>query len=92
MSTFKCNACGGTYTDPQTDGVRYFHACAPIVVKPAEGEPGTPGFVPAVYGPRPDHRDENVVVELDRTDPENPKYLPPKARSEGLGRAEHKPE
>jgi hypothetical protein len=91
MPTYKCNGCGGTYDDPQSDGVRYFHACAPIVVKPAEGDPTKPGFVPAVYGPRPDHRDENVVVELDRTDPESPKHLPPTARTEGPGRTELKP-
>jgi hypothetical protein len=88
MAQFKCNACGGTYTDPQADGARYFHACAPIVVSPAVGDPTKPSFVAAVYGPRPGARDENVVLAVDRTDPENPKQLEPAPKAEGAGRTE----
>ena len=32
MGRWACPACHGTYTDPQADGSRYFHACAPLSV------------------------------------------------------------
>lgn len=83
---WECNACHGIYTDPQADGVSYFHVCPPLELTPAKGDPGGKGFVPATYGPRPGHRDENVVVDVDRTDPEMVVLLPARVRSEGLGR------
>lgn len=30
MATYQCKTCQGVYVDPQRDGMRYFHACAPI--------------------------------------------------------------
>lgn len=47
----KCNTCGGTYDDVQADGVRYFHACAPM------WDAGTEAYVE-----RPNKRDENVPL------------------------------
>lgn len=26
----KCNTCGGEYDDVLSDGMRYFHSCAPV--------------------------------------------------------------
>ncbi len=31
MAVYKCNACGGTFTDPQ-GAFRYFHVCPPLSV------------------------------------------------------------
>jgi hypothetical protein len=47
--TFKCLACGGTYTTPASDGSIYFHACPPL--------PSAGGQPPQS---RPKARDENV--------------------------------
>lgn len=30
MATLQCKSCGGVYDDVQRDGIRYFHACAPV--------------------------------------------------------------
>jgi len=30
MATYKCNACGATFTNPQRDGLLYFHVCRPL--------------------------------------------------------------
>lgn len=29
MSRWRCNSCGGTYSDVLPDGILYFHACPP---------------------------------------------------------------
>lgn len=32
----ECLECGGRYQDPQPDGLRYYHVCAPIVIVTVE--------------------------------------------------------
>lgn len=51
MSLWKCNACGGTYSDIGLDGAIYMHACAP-------GPPDAHG----AQAELPNKRNENVVV------------------------------
>ena len=53
---FKCNGCGGTYSDSQLDGTLYFHACPPL--PPDEN---------AVVAERPNKRDENIVPGIEYT-------------------------
>lgn len=50
MAFVKCLACDGEYFDVLPDGVRYFHACAPVF------DAGKKMFVE-----RPNARDENVT-------------------------------
>lgn len=73
MAKMKCRTCGGTYDTDQARGTKYFHACPPIDIVTVDraGEIKTmplddmlPGdiLLTATTEPRPDARDENVVV------------------------------
>jgi hypothetical protein len=86
MPRFQCAACSGTYDDPLPDGVAYFHVCARIVVTPALGVAGTPGYVPAVFGPRPGARDENLAFTLSPQDHDRPRTVSVTIRADGAGR------
>lgn len=69
----ECLACGGQYEPVQSDGVRYFHVCAPLVtlrvkrgnatidIDPAERKEGDVEL-DRLYTKRDDHVDENVTV------------------------------
>jgi len=46
----KCLGCGGVYPPVQRDGYSYYHVCPPL--RGPKGEDA---------GPRPGHRDENLV-------------------------------
>lgn len=52
---FRCNACRGEYSDVQTDGAIYAHACGPLPADSKNPE-----------RERPDKRDENIVVNRQR--------------------------
>jgi len=49
---YECLTCRGQYYPIQADGSLYFHACPPL-----------PGKTPVEFIPRPDARDENLVVD-----------------------------
>jgi len=64
MAKYRCNSCGGTYSDVLQDGTAYYHACGPI---------HNPAFnLDSAKGPldtrdsieRPNKRDENAPVTL----------------------------
>jgi hypothetical protein len=55
MPLVKCRCCDGEYRTIGPDGLRYFHACPPLV-----DEHG------AVVGRRPGHRDENIDLQKAR--------------------------
>lgn len=66
-----CNACGGTYRDPQADGTAYYHACPPHkVTTSAVVDPVTEKVTsPAIFTPTPTPRNENIrVVGRKQTD------------------------
>ncbi len=52
MATYRCLACQGMWIDPQAGGLRYWHACPPLV------DPDT-----GLMSLRPGHRDENIVQD-----------------------------
>lgn len=52
MARWKCNACGGTYNDHNTDGTAYHHSCGPL-----------PPDAQLREAERPNKRDERVVLE-----------------------------
>ncbi len=54
MVLWRCRTCGGVYPDSQPDGMRYFHACPPLV--DAAGEPHE----------RAEKRDENPAPGIVR--------------------------
>lgn len=64
MASFKCNSCGGTYSDTQADGTSYFHACAPETIEPAEFDATGKRTKEEKRTPRTDVRDENFVRGL----------------------------
>lgn len=49
MARWRCQSCGGTYSDTQRDGTLYFHACPPDHID-ERGE----------RVPIPNRRDENI--------------------------------
>jgi hypothetical protein len=53
MSAWKCNSCGGTYSDTCPDGWAYYHACPPAGIDAAGA---------AISRPNP--RDENLRLSL----------------------------
>lgn len=53
MIKYTCNSCGGVYADTSADGVRYFHACPPVLNEKSEPVE------------RSDKRDENVGKKLE---------------------------
>lgn len=71
MATLQCRTCGGIYDDTTADGLRYYHACAPL--SPAEvaaavqagtirlraGETLETAIASRVFA-RPVARDENI--------------------------------
>ncbi len=61
---FRCNTCGGSYTDTLVDGMDYFHACPPIAVPGAQPDPALPGFTPPLEHERADKRDENLPAGI----------------------------
>ncbi len=76
MSRYRCNSCGGTYTDIGRDGVPYFHSCAPVTVQRIRMPDGEirnlegdlpPGAV--LHGPPPgeqaNKRDENIQLDAE---------------------------
>ena len=57
----RCNSCGGTYTQNQADGSRYYHACGPIP-NPAYQPDPTKGAVNLQQTiEHPNKRDENIA-------------------------------
>jgi hypothetical protein len=69
----QCNACGGVYAPIQADGTEYYHVCPPLYefVNTDTGEIVPRDVAVATKDgskigtrelPRPNHRDENVVV------------------------------
>lgn len=67
----KCGSCGATYSPVQADGMRYFHACAPlphpqlatVQGKVSKGTPLTAEELGILVNPwleRADKRDENI--------------------------------
>jgi hypothetical protein len=88
----KCNACGGVYAPIQADGTAYYHACPPLVelFHTVTGEI-LPRDVAAIMTdgttigrreiPRPNARDENVVVSSTRG-------APAAIKAEGAGATE----
>lgn len=50
MATYKCNACGATFTTPQADGSGYFHVCPPLGVAEliAASDAGAAFITPAI--------------------------------------------
>lgn len=73
MALMKCESCGGVYETDQERQTRYFHACPPIevvtvdragaiVTVPREEVQPDDKPIRAKVIPRPDGRDENVVV------------------------------
>lgn len=91
MARYRCNTCGGVYSDVLPDGLRYYHRCPPLrrlVVERAGGRLET--VDPIAVTPldkvleeiavdRPETRDENV----DRARPGSDAVL-----AEGKGRTE----
>ncbi len=79
MATFRCNSCRGLYLDPQPPGVRYFHACPPLVDQKT-----------GARAQRADHRDENYVFAGLRETPAGFAFPPageePPIVAEGAGR------
>lgn len=86
---FQCSSCDGEYSDPDADGMRYFHACPPDrVTGPGRREP--------IANPRDERPDftklrtnkGDVDVSIDAR--ERPKPLDPDSPSpplrEGAGR------
>ena len=74
MARMRCTTCGGTYQTDQARGTRYFHACPPIdrVTIERDGRTTTVDRADVLESdtvleetvePRPDARDENVVVD-----------------------------
>jgi hypothetical protein len=72
MAKLRCNTCQGEYEDRTQDGVRYFHACPPIVNPAFDPRPTIVNPVTGVvvrnpaYSPRDTierlvKRDENIV-------------------------------
>jgi ssDNA-binding Zn-finger/Zn-ribbon topoisomerase 1 len=57
----KCNSCGGTYSQVQADGSRYFHACPPIPNPGYQPDPTKGAVVLQQTIERPNKRDENVA-------------------------------
>ena len=53
MTKYKCNSCGGEYSDTCADGLAYYHACP--LEKITENE----------YKERSDKRDENAGKKLE---------------------------
>ncbi len=69
MSRFTCTQCGGTFTDPQPDGMAYYHVCPPGT---AEGVDLNVAFdadrkLVGVVKPGP-----NLTVTLERDQDGNP--------------------
>lgn len=64
MSKWKCNACGGTYSDTQRDGSLYFHACGPEIVHAGEADGQGQIVKPRVERERHNKRDENLTPGL----------------------------
>ena len=74
MPKLQCVTCGGVYSPVCADGLAYFHTCPPLRrlrVQNLDGtfatvDPGTEG-TRRVHGerfvPRPDARNENVVLD-----------------------------
>lgn len=48
VTVVKCNACGGTYSPVQPDGMQYFHVCPPIDGLRVQQDDGTIIIVPKV--------------------------------------------
>jgi hypothetical protein len=100
MATFKCNSCGGVYSETQRDGSTYFHVCADVVVAEQKADAEGRVIKRAVYGQRDNARNENYMPGLrfvdgapmmETPDPETPSrmILTPAPRiivSEGAGR------
>lgn len=62
MSLVKCNSCGATYSQKQSDGSHYFHECSPEVITYAICNPLTGAVTtPEIRTPRPNIRNENVA-------------------------------
>lgn len=64
MAKFKCNSCGGIYTDIQAGGSLYFHVCASEVVEPAQFDATGKQTKEEKRTPRVDIRDERPVLGL----------------------------
>lgn len=52
MNELQCKTCGGVYYDKDSDGIRYFHACSPVLNKDGN------------YIEQPQKRDENIGKQL----------------------------
>jgi len=100
MANFRCNSCGGTYSDTQADGLGYYHQCPPEVITPSAFDAAGNITKPEKRDPRPDIRDENFVPGIvfldgkpgrfapDPADATREKFTPEPQRikSEGKGR------
>jgi hypothetical protein len=85
---YECNACKGRYEDPQPDGARYFHACPPVPLSREDTDSEDDSEVVVEWGPRPDHRDENVIHVLRDNDPAVNVVEAAELKSHGAGRRE----
>lgn len=82
MTKFRCNACGGSYTDVQPDGTAYYHACPPGTATPRDEN------IVAANVTSHDGRLFELIPNPDN--PEKPREVPyvVKIRREGQGRTQ----
>lgn len=52
MTEYRCKSCDGLYYDKDSAGLRYFHACSPVVNKDGQASE------------IPNKRDENIGKQL----------------------------
>jgi hypothetical protein len=64
MAKYKCNSCGGIYSDTQKDGGRYFHACGPVANPNYQPDPSKPNHDARETIERVGRRDENTARNL----------------------------
>lgn len=83
---WRCATCGGTYNDRSSDGVLYFHACPPLRVVVAPGDPDTHAGQVVEDVARPDARDERPGPQQLLDPSGNIVAERPPMRAEGRGR------
>lgn len=100
MSKYKCNSCGGVYSDHTSDGMDYYHVCPPEKVVHAEFDADGKVLTAEKRVPHENPRDERtygsaIVVDqkLYWFDPDPTGDKPfiltpftPRIRKEGAGR------